>query len=110
MEAPGNLSRADGIQPYSNVLASSLDLWSVPNLDISAEDTYVAEFSPNVPVGDGSSDIHFSCGSSTDFTDLSRSNILIETHLEMADGTDLIDFTADESVGFDQLPVACMFR
>ena len=110
MEAPGNLGRADGIAPYSNVLTSSLDLFSLPHMDVSTEDVYVSEFSPNVPVRDGGTDINFSCGSSTDFTDLSRSNILIESHLEQLDGQPLPDFSLTESVGYDQLPIASLFR
>ena len=40
---------------------------------------------------------------STDYTDLSRSNIMIETHIETENGGVLPAFTEDESVGFDQV-------
>lgn len=89
MEAPGYLGRATGVGPYEQVLASSLDLFSVPNMDVSAENTYVAEYSPTVAITKTTTDVQFQLGTSTDFSDLSRSNILIEMHLETAAGDPL---------------------
>ena len=75
------------LDPYAKVLSSSLDLFSTPYLDLSSENTYTAEFSLTVPLQNNSeTDIQFQLGTSTDFTDLSRSNIIIETHIETADG------------------------
>ncbi len=86
MESPGYLSRADGINGYERVLTSALDLFSVPHLDVSTENNYVSEFSPTVAITSNTTDIQVVCGTTTDYTDLSRSNILIETHLETAAG------------------------
>ena len=86
MESPGYLQRADGINAYERVLTSALDLFSVPHLDVSTENNYVSEFSPTVAITNNTTDIQVVCGTTTDYTDLSRSNILIETHLETAAG------------------------
>ena len=86
MESPPYLARADGINGYQRVLTSALDLFSVPHLDVSTETNYTAEFSPTVAITNNTTDIQVVCGTTTDYTDLSKSNILIETHLETAAG------------------------
>ena len=101
---PGILGRAEGVDPYQKVLTASLDLFSTPYMDLTADNCYTAEYSPTVPIGQNNSDdISFELSMSTDYTDLSRSNIMIETHIETEAGGQLPPFTETESVAFDQV-------
>ena len=99
MESPAYINRADGISPYAPCISNNLDLFTLPLMDMSTENNYMAPFSPSQAITATSSEIHFNLGTSTDFTNFSASNIYVELHLTTETGAALPEFTATESVG-----------
>ena len=99
MESPAYLRRADGINPYKPCITNSLDLFSLPLLDMSTQNNYIAPYSPSQPIVSTTTEIRFNLGTSTDFTNLGASNIYVELHLVDENGGALPAFTATESVG-----------
>ena len=109
MESPAYLRRADGINPYEEVITNCLDYYTSPNMDVSIQNHYITNVAPNHPIVESSSEISFSLGSSTDYTNLNRTNIYVELHLVDEDGNPIPQFTAEESVGLENFVASSIF-
>ena len=100
MEAPGNLTRAAGINPYQRCLKASLaDLFQPPFVDEAVDQVYRESFSPSVALVPSSTEAYFDIPASEDFTDLSRAVLQVKLKLVTETGGALPVFTATESVG-----------
>ena len=91
-------------------MASHFNLFESPNYEISTQNSYTVQINPSVALTPTQTEIDFVIGQSTDFTNLSATNMYIEIYLSQADGTALPTFDADTSVGLDQTPCSTIFQ
>lgn len=68
----------------AEAISSALDIFSVPETNISAQNAAFVEYLPNNPVKE--SPIHFTCSSGPSFYDLHRSYLLTEFELKVKAG------------------------
>ena len=73
------------MDPYSECISDSLDLFGLPYMDKSLENEFISIHGPTEPINDTTTEIYISIPPCTDWTDLSR-KYLVECAIKRTNG------------------------